>query len=238
MFQPADLAASCAALVRQAIARMRDCVAALPRHGAVHAVLLTAAAGNLPGLARALETALQGQADQQKAEEVNDFGEGLLLQDRLAPGEVVTLEADAVAIGAHELAGLIYRTECPRGHVDAVPLPRPDPVDEGPARLQFRGQDHPMSGPTFSLGRDPACDLVFEADLYPAVSPRHCDIVLDNRACTLFDRSRHGTLVNERPVTRQVSLHSGDWIRLGPDGPVLRFLGEAVALRAFRTEDS
>lgn len=237
MFQPAELGASCAPLVQQVLARMRECVAALPMHGAVHAVLLTAAAGSLPGLVPALEAVLQGQPGQPAVEEVSDFGEGLLLQDRMAPGELLVLEPDAVAAGAHELAGLMYRCECPRGHVETVSLPQPELVDDGPARLQFRGREHPLNGATFTLGRDPACNLVFEANLYPTVAPRHCDIIRDHRVYTLFDRSRYGTLVNERPVARQVALHSGDWIRLGSEGPVLRFLGQAAALRPFRDED-
>ena len=68
---------------------------------------------------------------------------------------------------------------------------------------------------------------LFEAGQYPTVSPQHCDIILDRRCFTLRDHSRQGTLVNERPVVRQVALHSGDWIRLGPHGPLLRFLGKA-----------
>ena len=63
--------------------------------------------------------------------------------------------------------------------------------------------------------------------LYPSVSGRHCEIVFDRRVYTLRDRSRHGTLVNDRPVNQQVVLRSGDWIQLGPGGPVLRFLGQA-----------
>jgi hypothetical protein len=237
LFQPAELAASCAGLVQQAVAALRDCVAALPLHGAVHAVLLTAAAGNLPGLTRAVELATQGEPGPRAAEEPADFGEALLQHDRLAPGEVLVLEPDAVAAGAHDLAGLMYRCECPRGHADTVPLPLPEPVEAGPARLEFRGQEHPLSGAIFTIGRDPACNLVIEGDQYPTVAPRHCDIMLDHRVYSLFDRSRQGTLVNERPVSRQVSLRSGDWIRLGPDGPVLRFLGEPVALRPFRHEE-
>jgi pSer/pThr/pTyr-binding forkhead associated (FHA) protein len=86
----------------------------------------------------------------------------------------------------------------------------------------------------FTLGRDPGCNLVFEAALFPGVAPHHCDIVLDQRAFTLHDRSRQGTLLNDRLVHRIAPLHSGDWIRLGPDGPVLRFVGQAGATRPLR----
>jgi pSer/pThr/pTyr-binding forkhead associated (FHA) protein len=117
----------------------------------------------------------------------------------------------------------------PRGHLDELAFAGPGgapPPDPGPPRLHFRGAEHPVSGPAFVLGRDPACDLVFESDLYPHVSARHCEIVFDRRHFTLLDRSRHGTMLNDRPVNQQAPLHSGDWIRLGPRGPVLRFLGQ------------
>ena len=43
--------------------------------------------------------------------------------------------------------------------------------------------------------------------------------------------SRNGTLVNDRVVNQQTALRPGDWIRLGPGGPVLRFLGETTGLK-------
>ena len=42
-------------------------------------------------------------------------------------------------------------------------------------------------------------------------------------------RLRYGTLINDRPVQHQSALQPGDWIRLGPNGPVLRFLGQQIA---------
>ena len=60
------------------------------------------------------------------------------------------------------------------------------------------------------------------------MSARHCEIVLDHHSYVLLDRSRHGTLVNERRVEQQVALHDGDAIRLGPRGPVVRFYGRAA----------
>ncbi len=52
---------------------------------------------------------------------------------------------------------------------------------------------------------------------------------------TLFDRSADGTWVNDSPVAGPVQLRPGDWIRLGPDGPVLRFLGRAPDLTPLTT---
>jgi hypothetical protein len=142
---------------------------------------------------------------------------------------VQVLSADALARAAHGLAVRIHRGEVDSSHPEGIALPsgpgeRPDP---GPARLNFRGQDHVLTGTTpFVMGRDPSCDLVFESELYPHVSGRHCEITFDHRAYVLCDRSRYGTFLNDRPVS-QAALHSGDWIRLGPQGPLLRFLGQA-----------
>jgi predicted component of type VI protein secretion system len=65
------------------------------------------------------------------------------------------------------------------------------------------------------------------------VSARHCEIVLDRRLYVVCDHSRYGTFVNDHLISQQV-LHSGDWIRLGPQGPLLRFLGQPAADHAAR----
>jgi pSer/pThr/pTyr-binding forkhead associated (FHA) protein len=80
----------------------------------------------------------------------------------------------------------------------------------------------------FVLGWHSECDLVFESDSYPTVSGRHCEIMTERRHYLLRDRSRNGTLVNERPVVHEIILQAGDWIRLGPGGPLLRFLGQST----------
>jgi len=224
LFQPAELVACCMPLVRQAVLGMRETANALPPHASAEVVLLTAEAGALPGLV----STLRGHPkERQGPSVVSDFCE---------EGEVQVLDADAVAAAAHDLAGPMQRGEQLGGPIDCVALPLPEPVDEGPARLQFRGKEHRLNGTKFSLGRDPGCNLVFESDLFPGVAPCHCDIILERRSYSLHDRSRQGTLVNDRRVAQAVALHSGDLIRLGPDGPVLRFLGQAVGLRPFRDE--
>jgi pSer/pThr/pTyr-binding forkhead associated (FHA) protein len=101
----------------------------------------------------------------------------------------------------------------------------PLPVEAGPARLHYLGQDYLLTDPTFTLGRQPGCDIVFDSDTFRGVAARHCEIVYDHRTYMLLDHSRDGTLVNDCPVAGSVVLRPGDWIRLGPDGPVLRFLG-------------
>ncbi len=236
MFPPDELTAFGLPLVRQAILELQAFRAATASCGEVSAVLLTPAAARLPGLVPALESHLQsvvvGRAEDDEASclSLDDFGEELLApQDGAISLRV--LSPDALARSAHSLAVRIHRGELPAGHHEAVLLPTVQPaeprqLDAGPPRLNFRGRDHLLAGPSFVLGRDPVCDLVFEGELYPTVSARHCEIQFDRRAYTLCDRSRHGTLLNDRVVRQKVALHSGDWIRLGPAGPVLRFLGQ------------
>jgi pSer/pThr/pTyr-binding forkhead associated (FHA) protein len=133
-----------------------------------------------------------------------------------------------VARAAHALADRVHGGDLARVHLaQTAPLLRRITLDDGPARLQFLERDYPLHGPAFTLGRQPGCDLVFDSAHYPTVSARHCEILFDGRRHLLRDRSRNGTLLNDRPVMQQAMLQAGDWIRLGPDGPLLRFLGQA-----------
>jgi hypothetical protein len=236
MLHPDDLAGFVAPLAQQALAELDAVLAAAASHGPVTGLILTAPAGRLPGLAalleehwRALDLGIPASAPELEPD-AEDFGAGLMPED--ARG-VRVLSADALARAAHDLAVRIHRGDVPPGHSPALYLeapaaPEPE-IGQGPPRLNFRGKDHILRGHTFSLGRDPACDLVFESALYPTVSARHAEVLYDLRSYLLCDRSRHGTLLNERMIQQQAPLHPGDWIRLGPGGPVLRFLGRAVS---------
>jgi hypothetical protein len=217
ILRPDDLAAWSAPLLRQALPLAEAFRTAVCRDREVGAVLLTAAAARLPGLLDALEERVNGPAVVGGAFGVE--GEG--------PGRVRVLAASATAAAAHELAGRVCRGELPAGPLDVAPLPAPRPADAGAARLHFRGRDYPLRGRSFVLGHHSSCDLVLDDELYPTVAARHCEIICDPRGFVLHDHSQHGTSVNDRPVIQQLPLHAGDWIRLGPRGPVLRFLGRA-----------
>jgi len=228
LLRPDELAASCAPLVRQALAEMRGQRDMLPL-GTTPVVLVTDAAGRLPGLVRALDQVVgTGAARPRRDPDGDDFGLGLIDDDFTERGSVSVLSPDAAARAACDLAARWQRGELESGPVEVAPLPPPLPADAGPARLQFRNQDYPLRGPAFLLGRHADCDLVFDSDLYPTVSGRHCEIVYERRTFLLRDRSRHGTLINERPVVEERVLQAGDWIRLGPGGPLVRFLGQSA----------
>jgi FHA domain len=236
LLQPGELAAFCAVQVRQSIAEMKAFAASVSNFGPIVALLATSEAARLPGLLPALNTHLQDLPAPPASDAELDFGESLMLHDGFAAVHVHVLSADALAKAAHQLAAAFQRGELPPGHVDnfttrSAALAQ----DVGQGRLQFRGQEHILTAAAFVLGRDPACDLIFESELYPTVSARHCEIVFDRGVYVLRDRSRHGTLVNDQRVHDQIVLHSGDWIRLGPGGPLIHFLGQPSDQRRLMT---
>lgn len=225
--QREDMVALVVPVLRQAIAELDSVLTAMATLGKPAGALLTSAAAGLPGLAAAVESRLGAILPPPgRSNEEGDTDLGGLLISRSSNG-VQTLAPDALARAAHSLAVRIHRGDSPTAHLDGIALPsaKAPRVEPGPPRLNFRGQEHPLVGTPFVLGRDPTCDLVFESELYPFVSARHCEIVFDRMAYLVCDRSRHGTFVNDRPISQQ-ALHSGDWIRLGPQGPLLRFLGQ------------
>jgi hypothetical protein len=219
-----DLAAFCAPLAQRAAEAVRGLA------GGAGPLVLTAEAGQLPGLAAALRDGAPARPHPAAADD-EDFGEGLLSGD-FGPGPAAlrVLPAEAVACGAWELAARFARREMPAGHLTGVALAAQPAPDAGPARLEFQGQTYPLTAKALWIGRHLGCDLVIDGDRYPAVSARHCEIVFDLRHYVLRDRGRHGTLINDRPVAQQAVLQPGDLICLGPrGGPVLRFLGGVSA---------
>jgi hypothetical protein len=232
--QPGELASACSSLIRQTVDAMSSVQAATLPPGGAGAILLTDAVARLPGLAAAIESVVT-PAHPTPKEADEDFAAGLLEAMHGQRASLYLLAQDAPARAAHALAARWHQRELPAGRLDYVPLLPSSSPDAGLPRLHFRGQEFVLATPTFTLGRHPDCDLVFDSELYPTVSARHCEIVQDLRCCQLRDRSRHGTLLNDRPVVNQASLHPGDTIRLGPNGPVLRFFGQSPGQRRLMT---
>jgi hypothetical protein len=244
LIQPDQTAGFCAQLTRRLLGEMDALLDGLPADELPGSIVLTQAAGRLPGLINVLRhvveawrqqsaTALrtgtrlhdEGLGDEDLGDE--DFGEDLLGEAGLEH-PVTVLPADALARSAHAIGAWLLQGDLPRGHLDGVaPLPLPQPVDAGPARLHFQGQAYLLREPSFSLGSHVGCHLVISPQRHPGVAGRHCDIQHDHRAFVLHNRSQGGTLVNDNPVVGSVILHAGDWIRLGAQGPILRFLGQA-----------
>jgi hypothetical protein len=237
---PEQPATFCYPLVQQLIQEVEAKLVA-PWPDGPPVVLLTAAAGRLPGLVPALRSFLQNwiaplRQGLRAAPPPEDFGEALFKQGPDGTAALLVLSADAPARGAHLIASFFQRGDLAPGHLDLVaPLPLPQPVEVGPPRLHFQGEDYFITGPSFTLGRQHGCHLVFDGNVYLSVAPRHCEIIFDHRTFVLYDYSREGTLVNDCPVSDAVALQPGDWLRLGPDGPLLRFLGQAPDFTPLQT---
>jgi hypothetical protein len=233
VLQPEDTTAFCAPLARQVLAELDWVFQASWPKGPPRTLLLTAPAGLLPGLVPALQDymgTVEGPAAADDGAEEEDFGVGLMDEEEGGPEPVVVLSPEAAARGAHLVAAHFQRGDLGQRHLEcAAPLPLPQPPEVGPPRLQFQGQEYFLAERSVTLGRQPGCNLVFDRPRFPNVSARHCEILYDPEAYQLRDCSREGTWVNDQPVTGPVALRPGDWIRLGPDGPLLRFLGQARA---------
>ena len=166
VWEPDELVDYCAPLVRRAVAGVQPLLAETEAYGAPSAMLVTAAAGRLPGLVAALgEVLAQPQPRQEPAED--DFGLGLFDGSETARSGVCVLSPDAAARAVYQLAVDFQSGNLQASHLWAASLPSPQPVDAGPARLLFRGQEYVLPGLEFILGRHPACDLVSRQGAVP-----------------------------------------------------------------------
>ncbi|HQU93845.1 MAG TPA: FHA domain-containing protein, partial [Pyrinomonadaceae bacterium] len=113
--------------------------------------------------------------------------------------------------------------------VAAVPSPPPPPKKPfETARLEFVGsgsrQPFTLDKPSVWLGREPACEIIFDASS-GTVSRKHAEIKIEDGEYVVVDnKSFNGTLVNEQRITSPIPLYHNDEITLGIGGPVLKFL--------------
>lgn len=222
-----ELMTACASLVQRTLGGFEALHQLMIPHGRLAAVIMTSGAARLPGLTQTLQAWLDSR-QVRSSESGSDFGE-YLLREMEPPARLHVLPSGAVVRGLFQLSLRHAEGVFVGGHVEHAPLLSPQSVAEGSPRVQFQGRDYPLRGPIFTLGRHPNSDLVFDSAQYPSVSANHCEIVYDRFGYVLRDHSRYGTMINDRPVQVQYALQPGDWIRLGPGGPVLRFLGQPCA---------
>lgn len=80
------------------------------------------------------------------------------------------------------------------------------------------------------LGRDPACEVAFDAAVYPKVSGEHARIERTSAGLILTPRSQSNkTLLNDHPIAEPEALKIGDRIRLGFTGPTVEVVSESPA---------
>ncbi len=183
--------------------------------------------GRLPGLISALRSFVDKQPSTPLRAEAEDFGDNLIGQGPLDTNSVLVLGPDVPARAIHGLGPYFRSGQGAAGHLElTAPLPRPAVVELGPARLSYQGHDFLLSERNFYLGWHDS-QLLVDEPTHTGSGARHCEVVFDQRTYVLFNRSRDATLVNDYPVAGSVALKPGDWIRLGYDGPLVRFLGKA-----------
>ncbi|MBI3822298.1 MAG: FHA domain-containing protein [Planctomycetes bacterium] len=236
LVHPEQPAQFCAGLARQAAHEAEHLLVCWPASELPRCILLTHQAGPLPGLVEALralvlpsasaETKLP--ANQETNFHEDDFGEELMFAESSEPIGIRVLPPEAPARAAHGLADAFRKGALPVGHLETiVPLPAIPPVDAGPPRLNFAGLDYLLRDQGCTVGSQFGCQLHFDRTDHPEVAPRHCEITCDQHEFTLHNRCREGTLVNDHPVVGAIALQPGDRIRLGPHGPIVRFLGRS-----------
>lgn len=124
------------------------------------------------------------------------------------------LHPDVTAPAAAPLSGSPYATgpEPPAGDTSTIPSTAANLTDT------FR-----LAGSQWVIGRDRDCALRVRAERID-ISRRHATIQLQGGRYILLDHSRHGTLVNEAPITRPCRLDTGDVIGLATTVAMLRFV--------------
>jgi hypothetical protein len=127
LLRPEEITAYCDRLARRALQAIQELLTTTAAREALRVMLVSHAAGRLPGLVAALQNMIPDQAPVAQPEPSTDFGEDLL-QERGEPARVTVQLADATAQAAHEMAIRIQGGELSRGHLDfAIPLPKSGP---------------------------------------------------------------------------------------------------------------
>ncbi len=80
------------------------------------------------------------------------------------------------------------------------------------------------------IGRDPACNLRFPADM-TIISRRHAQVIREGNQFKLIDSSSNGTFVNGKRV-KEAYLRNGDVLEFAEGGPKVSFLSEMKEVQA------
>lgn len=242
LVHPEQTVQFCQPLVRKVVHEAGLILQGWPTGEWPRTILLTHQAGRLPGLVAELQTLVRPHQamnetklpqTKETAFDEDDFGDELVFLHDDELGSVIVLAAEAPARAAHGLAEFFQTGKVAPGHLEtSAPLAPPPSVEAGPPRLHFLGRDYLLHEDAFVLGSQFGSHLLFERNDYPAVAARHCEIIADRRGFTLHNRSRAGTLVNDQPLAGPAPLYAGDRIRLGQEGPTVRFLGNRLPFSA------
>jgi pSer/pThr/pTyr-binding forkhead associated (FHA) protein len=89
-----------------------------------------------------------------------------------------------------------------------------DDSEKGPSYLvyEFERRAYPLSGATFTIGRDAGSDIVIRE---PAVSRAHAEVRAEQGEFTIVSTGATGTLLNGAPLATSARLEDGDRIAVG-----------------------
>jgi hypothetical protein len=121
--QPEETVQFCAGLVHAAVGALHGVLAGFGPADMPHAVLVTAAAGRLPGLADAIRCCLGELIPAEDPGPTDEFSIVLSDEEDGGPAQVWVLAPDAPARAAHALADLFLRGELPAGHASSARPP-------------------------------------------------------------------------------------------------------------------
>jgi hypothetical protein len=94
------------------------------------------------------------------------------------------------------------------------------------SHIVYRGIAYPIDGAGVLIGREPPSErrtIVLNGG-QSGVSRTHCELVRRDGELKLLDMSRHGTYVNEKRVSGEISLHTADVIRIGSPGEQIQVI--------------
>jgi pSer/pThr/pTyr-binding forkhead associated (FHA) protein len=133
---------------------------------------------------------------------------GTFVNDARIGAEIQVRDGDRLQIGP-----LLFRV-CIEAAKKTAPPPKPEVslVVQVPGPMQ--GKSLQVTGPTFTIGRDPKCSLQAGS---PTIAETHCALEIRADQIVLRDlASATGTLVNDVRVTDEIHLKDGDRLQIGP----------------------
>lgn len=201
-----------------AYATLAELVRPSRRAGEPLAVLLTARASGLPGLADRLAADLGGV-------EVHALGVAAACDGALR-------YAPAIGVGGHAVP---FVTRLPHGAtepaipVSSSPSRATTEVDPGvPTHVLYRDRAHRVGSDPLVVGTvaaDGARSIVLTGDT-AGVSRSHCRVARREGRVVLEDHSTYGTFLNGQRVAGATELGIGDRVRVGTPGIELRIIRE------------
>lgn len=87
----------------------------------------------------------------------------------------------------------------------------------------LRGRTQYFDAESLSIGTGERCSIVFDPTEDSAVHPLHAEVVVEDHAPVIRDRTGHDALLVNGRQSPEAPLQSGDLIQLGAGGPQIRF---------------